>query len=642
MRTARAEHNKGVESRTLGRDRRLQRMVLKTGATSVVLFDTMRIALAYTAVLVLRFDGAVPGVHWDRFLRFIPIAIAAHLATNWRFRLYEQVWRHASVVEAVRLVEASLLSMVVLLAVDAFNTPRVPISVVVGGSVATALVTGASRFQARLLASLNRRRRSSTGTAVALIGAGEETASLIRAMRSDVSPVALTAVAVLADDPADHGRSLLGVPVLGSIEQLPQIVERLGITYALLATTETTRDLVRRSVDAAEASGIPLKLVPDVQEVLRAGVSVTRAARDVSIEDLLGREQVRTDLDAVRRTVTGRRVLITGAGGSIGSEIARQIAELEPSELVLLDHDETHLFDAAGAIRWPSRQVLADIRDEEVVLEVFAEHHPDVVFHAAAHKHVPLLEAHPCEAVRTNVIGTRNVLRAAAKFGAHHLVFISTDKAVDPSNVMGSSKLLGERLVQRHAPAGARWCAVRFGNVLGSRGSVIPVFARQIAQGGPVTVTHPEMNRYFMSTEEAVQLVLQVTTLAQGGDTFLLDMGEPVNILALARKMIRLSGYAPGTDIPIVITGTRPGEKLDEHLHSVEETELPTAHTSINRVIGPAVDLCELDAAIDKLVELASARDEENATAVLLDLPRRWASYVEGPEGVDLWNSTST
>lgn len=621
--------------------RSLQRVVLRVGIAPLVILDGLRTVLAFGAVLLLRFDGSVPDVHWERFGRFLPIIVVVQLLANWRFRLYEQVWRHASVDEAIRVVGAGAVSLLALVVIATFDTPRVPISVVVFGVVLSTMLTGASRFQTRLLAAFNRNRKSMPQTRVAVIGAGESAAMVIRALRADERGGSLAPVAVLSDQPSDQGRSLLGVPVAGTVDDLPRLTESLGLAYALLALPENSRDAIRHAADVAEEAGIALKIVPDLGEVLASG-RVARAIRDVRIEDLLGREEVQTDLQAVARVVAGRRVLITGAGGSIGSEIVRQVAAFEPAALVLVDHDETHLFEVAGPLDAPCTQVLADVRDRPVLEDLFRLHAPEVVFHAAAHKHVPLLEMHPCEAVRTNVVGTENVLRAAAEVGVERLVFVSTDKAVDPSSVMGASKWVGECLVRAYAPRGSRWCAVRFGNVLGSRGSVIPTFTRQIETGGPVTVTDPAMTRYFMSTEEAVQLVLQASALAEGTDVFMLEMGEPVNILDLARKMVRLSGYAPGTDIPIVITGARPGEKLEEQLSWSGETSTATAHEAVRRLHSRRVDIDQLHDIVAKLTALAGEGSEAAAASLLLEFPRLAAIDSDAPREAGSWSPAST
>jgi FlaA1/EpsC-like NDP-sugar epimerase len=615
------------------------RLVFRSGPLPLLALDAARTTLAFVAVLVLRFDGAVPDAHWARFGRFLPFVIAVELVCNWRFRLYEQVWRHASVDEAVRLLASGGVSLIVVLGADLFLRERVPVSVVVFGCMLATMATGASRFQSRLLASIQRGRRQAPTTPVAVLGDDEAAAALVRALRAE-GATGLRPAAVLTDTPHDRGLSLLGVPIAGVFEDLEAIADEHGITYAVLAPT-SSRAIVRRAADAADAAGVALKIVPELGRMLADG-RILRTMRDVKIEDLLGREQVKTDLASVSSTIAERRVLITGAGGSIGGEIARQVAALRPASLVLVEHDETHLFETVAALGATAvTPVLADIRDAHVMSEIFERHKPEVVFHAAAHKHVPILEQHPREAVRTNVAGTRNVLRAAAAVGTGRLVFVSTDKAVDPSSVMGASKWLGEQLVALHAPPGSRWCSVRFGNVLGSRGSVIPTFTRQIESGGPVTVTDPTMTRYFMSTEEAVQLVLQAAALAEGTDVFMLEMGEPVRILDLAHKMIRLSGYVPDEDIKIVITGVRPGEKLEEQLSWTDEQVAPTAHHAIQQLTGPALDRGMLESSIDKLVHLADLSDDEATAELLREIPTQSMIDIPSRE-TGTWSQAST
>jgi FlaA1/EpsC-like NDP-sugar epimerase len=389
-------------------------------------------------------------------------------------------------------------------------------------------------------------------------------------------------------------------------------------------------------MEGADLAGVPLKVLPPVRDLLSDRPSV-RDARDINIEDLLGRAQVATDIEGIRAVLSGATVLITGAGGSIGSEIAKQVAELAPGRLVLLDHDETHLHDLIGQLAGPAEVDLTDIRDATRIRRLLHDLRPDVVFHAAAHKHVPLLEAQPVEAVRTNLLGTRNVVAAAAETGVDRLVFISSDKAVRPSNVLGRSKWLGEQLVVELAPAGSRWCSVRFGNVLGSRGSVIPTFARQIAQGGPVTVTDPRMTRYFMSVRESVQLVLQAATLAEGGgELFMLDMGEPVNILELAERMVRLSGHQVGTEIPIRFCGRRPGEKLAEDLQNPEEESQPTSHPSIVRLTATRIDAATLVRCTRELEHLVAAGLDADASQLMTKLASSpaVATAVRRPDGL--------
>ncbi len=328
---------------------------------------------------------------------------------------------------------------------------------------------------------------------------------------------------------------------------------------------------------------------------------------------------MKIDLDAVHGLLSGRRVLITGGGGSIGSEIARQVAACSPAELILLDHDETHLHDTAATIGTPTISVLADVRDEARIRHIFASYGPEIVFHAAAHKHVPILETQGCEAITTNVLGTAAIVAAAEDYGSERFVFISTDKAVRPASVMGASKWFGEQIVLSEHGNNRRFCAVRFGNVLGSRGSVIPTFMRQIEAGGPVTVTDPRMTRYFMTIEEAVQLVLQAAVFSNGGEVFMLEMGQAVNIMDLAKRMIRLSGLRAGTDIEIEVVGIRSGEKLSEQLAAPDETPHPTDHHSIVRLDPLRMPLAVLEHRVREFAQIADRLDDGDARRCLID-----------------------
>ena len=542
--------------------------------------DAVLVACCFTGLLVVRFDGAVPASYWSAFRTFLPVALGCCLAANWVWGLYSQLWRHASVQEARRVLLSGGTSLVALLVVNFAADRLMPLSVIVFGAIGATVVTGANRFRSRLFA-FHRRSDDQHGMRVAVLGAGETGAALVRDMLRagrGVVPVAL-----LDDAPAKQGRGCMGVKVLGGIADLPRIAAERDVHQVVLAIPSAGADVVRRAAAAADEAGLSLRVVPGMAELVGGQVSM-RDVRDLRIEDLLGRQQVATDLAAVHTLLSGRRVLVTGAGGSIGSEIARQVAACRPADLVLIDSDESNLHDTATGLARPCVPVLCDIRRGDALRDVLMQHRPEVLFHAAALKHVPLLEAHPCEAAETNVLGTAALVRAARLAGVGCLVFISTDKAVRPSSVMGATKQLAEQIVLAERPDGARYCAVRFGNVLGSRGSVIPTFLRQIAAGGPVTVTDARMTRYFMSTEEAVQLVLQAAALAEGGEVFMLEMGEPVRILDLAARMIRLSGRRVGTDIEIRVTGVRPGEKLREELSTPEENATPSAHPAILRL----------------------------------------------------------
>jgi len=593
----------------------------------LAILDVAVVLVAYLAPLVLRFDGAVPGQYWDRFWVFIPAAALLHLLTNFFSGLYGQMWRYASVQEARRVVIAGVSAGGLVAGAGALigRSRPLPLSVMMLGATLSLMAFGAIRFQNRLFA-FRRRSLPDEPTRVLLVGAGDAAAIVLKDIIRN-SQLGLEPVAIVDDDPRKIGRSLHGVPVLGPRSSIPPLVAKLHVSQVLLAMASATGDLVSDVAALCEEADVPLRVLPSVHEIVGGRRVTARDIRDLRIEDLLGRKQVETDLEAVAGMLQGRRVLVTGAGGSIGSEIARQVLAFRPASLLLLDHDETHLFDLEASLRADIvdldvdvRSLLADIRDRERILEEFNRHEPDVVFHAAAHKHVPILEVHPEEAVKTNVLGATNVVEAAVVTGVERLVFISTDKAVNPVSVMGISKRLAERIVLGFHGFGTVLCAVRFGNVLGSRGSVIPTFLRQIGAGGPVTVTDPTMTRYFMSVQEAVQLVLQAGALSSGGEVFTLDMGEPVNILSLAKKLIRLSGHVPERDIRIVVTGPRPGEKLAEELVVPDEESVPSAHPSIVVSRPPRPELVRLRATFRELETLARDGRREELTERMREL----------------------
>jgi len=590
--------------------------------------DAILATFGYVVVLMLRYDGGVPSDSWASFLTFIPVALTVHLAVNMAVGLYGRMWRHASIVEARRVLGAGAASGLLLLATyllwyrPARGTVDLPASIPVLGAAVTTMLIGALRFQSRLFAFHRHRDPLDVRpTRVAVIGAGEAGAAIVAGMQR--SPEAgLRPVALLDDDPRKQRRSIGGVPIVGFIQDLPAVAGDLEVDQVLLAIPSADASLVRRIVELAEVAEVPLKVLPSVTEMVGAKPSVLDV-RDVRIDDLLGRQQVDTDLDEVGRLLAGRRVLVTGGGGSIGSEIVRQVSMFEPAALLVLDHDETLLHDAMALVDGKATAVLADVRNSDALERVFERHAPEIVFHAAALKHVPVLEDHPSEAIHTNMQGTMNLLNAASRWGVERLVFISTDKAVRPSSVMGASKWLGEQLVLGRAPAGARYSAVRFGNVLGSRGSVIPTFRRQIAAGGPVTVTHPEMTRFFMSVQEAVQLVLQAAAFSEGGEVFMLEMGEPMRIVELAKRMISLSGHTPGEDIEIHFTGMRPGEKMTEELRAPAEMPYPTPHPSIVSLYPQRLPKVELEAGARLLSRLAELGEDEQVACELRQLANR-------------------
>jgi FlaA1/EpsC-like NDP-sugar epimerase len=598
------------------------------GDLVLALVDCFVILTTYTLLLVFRFEFSVPDEYWNRLWVFLPVALVVHLTANRLWHTYGHMWQHASVEEARRLLLAGLSSEVVLLIFFVgLSHYRMPLSVILVGPLLATIVMGAVRFQSRLFA-FRRADELGPGLRVAVVGAGTGGAAAVREMRRDPH-LGLTPVAVIDDEPRIQGKSLSGVPIAGGIDDLERIVREHEAHQVLLAISNAPSEVAERVAAGAAAVGVPVKVMPRLGDLVEGRVSL-RDVRDLRIEDLLGREQVEVDFEMVRGLLRDRRVLVTGGGGSIGGEIARQVASFGPATLAILDHDETHLHEAAQNLPPGTTQVLADIRDPIVVQQVFDRVRPDVVFHAAAHKHVPILEAHACEAAATNVVGTANVVDAAVRSRVERLVCISTDKAARPTSVMGSSKWVAEQIVLERTPPGRQFCSVRFGNVLGSRGSVIPTFQRQIAAGGPVTVTDRRMTRFFMSTREAVSLVLQAAAGSEDQGVLMLEMGQPVNILTLAERMIRLCGYEVD-DIGIEFTGARPGESLVEELHGAGELVEPTAHPAIVAVLPVSLTPGTLDDALRELADFVALGDDEGARDRLRSLTSNGATAQPAP-----------
>ncbi len=585
------------------------------GDIPLVVLDALLAALTYFMLFQMRFDLDVPSKYWHRFAIFVPAVIVLTVLATGLWGGYGRTWQHASIDEARRIALAAVCVAVLNVPLFGLGNPNIPLLVLVLGPFVVMVLQGLVRFQSRLFAfRRNPIGADGSGLRVAVVGAGVTGAAAVREMQR--SPHAgLVAVAMLDDDPRLHRRTMLGVPVLGGVDDLAAVARDRDVHQVLLAVSDNA-EVARRVADQAAVLGLPVRVLPSTSAWVN-GQGSLRDVRDLGIEDLLGREQVTLDPAPVRDLIHGRRVLVTGAGGSIGSVIARQVAALGPERLVLLDHDETHLHDASEGLQGRFETVLADVRDPIALDRIFSRVRPDIVFHAAAHKHVPILERHACEAVRTNVLGTVNVVDAARRVNATHFVAISTDKAADPSSVMGATKWLAEQVVLTRAPAGLRYCAVRFGNVAGSRGSVIPTFQRQIAAGGPVTVTDPRMTRWFMSIDEAVRLVLQAAATGADHAVLALQMGEQVNVYELAERMIRLVGRRPGSDIEILITGVRPGEKLAEEMIGPGETFVGDGPIlGIEPVVMSPADL---ERALTRLASVVDALDDDAARATLAE-----------------------
>lgn len=547
------------------------------------------------------------------------------------FGLYRRMWTYASVREMTLIVlavtTASLVVSIVMISLHSLGLFRgLSRSALAIDWLLTIILCGGLRFAMRALAenaSLNSARLKTRRALI--VGAGDAGALVVRELQKNAQ-VNLSAVGFVDDNPTKQRQQIYGIPVVGTITDLARLLDNLHIDEVIIAIPSAPGRIIRTVADICRLKGIPFRTMPGIYELLGGKVSVSRL-RDVDITDLLRREPTRIRDEEIGETINGRVVLVTGAGGSIGRELCRQIARWGPAELLMLGHGENSIFEALLDLQesfpgLPVQPLICDIRERERLENLMARHRPQVVFHAAAHKHVPMMEKNVEEAVTNNILGTRNLVDLAIANGVEKLVMISTDKAIRPVNVMGATKRIGEMIVLDAAVrSGRAFSVVRFGNVLGSRGSVVPIFKRQIARGGPITITHPDMRRYFMTIPEAVYLVLQSASLGQGGETFVLNMGQQVRILDLAEDLIRLSGLTPGKDVEIVFTGVRPGEKLSEDLWDEGYTFQPTAHPDIYHLdTQDELQGEELRRAVNELGRLALEGDAPSIVRLLDDL----------------------
>ncbi len=583
------------------------------------LLDLMVLSVSLLFAYLARFEFVLTATTFDRLVTQLPLVLLVQLTVMLAFGVYSFIWRYVGLGELWAFVKASVASAGVLVIIRLFvpaalHLWKVPLSVIVIDTVFAFSGVVALRVVRRVLYERYERDSTRTGKGgrrkpVLLVGAGR--AGLMAAKEiQGRGDLALDIRGFVDDDPEKRGAVVQGIKVLGSTRDLPRLVGELGIGDVIVTIAKASRRQIRRIVEICDSVPVHTKIIPGLYEILDGKVEISRI-RDIEIEDLLGRDPVRLEEDDVAAFLKGKSVMVTGAGGSIGSEIARQVARFAPSSLLLLERAEFVLFNIDRELRqaWPEQVIVplvADIGDESRMRWVMRQYRPAVIFHAAAHKHVPMMETNPTEAAKNNVLGTRLTGQIAGEMEAEAFVLISTDKAVRPTSVMGASKRVAELVIQdldqRYS---TRFVAVRFGNVMGSAGSVIPIFRDQIRRGGPVTVTHPDMVRYFMTIPEASQLVLQAGAMGEGGEIFILDMGEPVRILDLAKDMIALSGLKPYEDIDIVFSGIRPGEKLFEELETVGEHIEKTRHPKI--FIGQIAryEPEEVDAAVARLEKLS-------------------------------------
>lgn len=544
-----------------------------------------------------------------------PILVLSYLAWMYILRIYQRVWRYAGSRELFALIYSGLGACVTYAAITMAMGLNLPRSLYVILFIVITGIIGFGRLMFRYvsLKYYSNKQKNEETVPVLIVGAGDAGAIIAREIMT-YHAKNRELVGFVDDDPKKVGRLLAGQMIMGDRHDIPRLVAEHGIKEIVIAMPSAKAATVKEIVSICAPLKCKTNILPGLYQLLDGNVSLSQM-RPIEIEDLLQREPVRLDMDEIAAYLEGKVVLVTGAGGSIGSEICRSVMRMKPAKLILLGHGENSIYLINKEL---SKQygadavtpVVADIRDTEQLMSIFAEYKPEVVFHAAAHKHVPLMEAWPMSAVLNNILGTRSVADVAGRSGVRKFVMISTDKAVNPTSVMGASKRIAEKVIQAmNTCYPTEYVTVRFGNVLGSRGSVVPLFREQIAKGGPVTVTHEEMIRYFMTIPEASQLVLQAGAMGKGGELFLLDMGEPVKIIDLARNMIRLSGFEPGTEIPIQITGLRPGEKLYEELLTAEEGTEHTKHEKIYEARIEPLDADWLFAKIEELLHTHSADD---------------------------------
>ena len=622
----------------------MKKLIRNKNFWTILSIDTVLLFLAYYFSYFIRFEGKIPAFELANFTTTVWLIIPWKISCFMLFKVYRGMWRYSGIEDLLNLVKATFLSSCTIISAILFlyyfrGFPR---SVFVIDAVLTLLLIGGLRLAIRLymqrpnfsknkhqflrlLGNKNNLKR------MIIIGAGDAGEKMLRELL-DNPRLAYHIVGFLDDDYRKHGMQIHGVPVLGDVDDLASLVKHYEIDEILIAISSASGKEMRRVVDGCEATGVKFKTIPGIGELIDGRVSV-KAIRDVAYEDLMGRQPIRMETEKIASYIKNESILVTGAGGSIGSELCRQIARFYPSSLILLDCTENNLYQIEMEFSGTYSHlkyipVLGNILNQGLLDKTFQKYHPQVVFHAAAYKHVPMMELNPCEAVFTNIKGTQNLLGVAQNNGVERFVFVSTDKAVRPANVMGASKRVAELLIQAHSTRNhTRFMSVRFGNVIGSSGSVIPLFRKQIEKGGPVTITHPEITRFFMTIPEAAQLILQAGAMGEGGEIFILEMGTPIKILDLAKDLIRLSGFEPDRDIEIKFTGLRPGEKLYEELITEGEGIVPTRHEKILVLRGEPCSLKWLSVKIEELRSLAEKQDAVGIIRKLKEILPEYQPY---------------
>ena len=624
---------------------RVETILLRYRLPCHVVIHTVLFSLALLLAYLVRYDIAETNVEWhnwfpNSFLPWLPVFVIGKLLIFGHLKLFRGGWQYASIRDVANILLGSWLFLLIVYSlvmlfryVPVFFDRRGPAflasysqGVLLMDFMATVFLVCTARLSFRLYREELRPLSSEGVRRVLIVGAGDAAEAVVREihrMREERYRVA----GLVDDDPSKKGMFIHGIPVLGTTEDIRDICEAEDVEEIIIAIPSATQKELRRVIDLCSGTKLKFQSLPGVSDLIEGRITVSQI-RPVDINDLLGREAVELDDEAIARFIQGRCILITGAGGSIGAEMCRQVCHYHPAKLVLVEQAENPLFDIENELianhpDIPAEAIICDIYDRSRVMEIWGKYQPDVVIHAAAHKHVPIMERNPCEAIKNNILGTRNVADASSEYAVAEFVMASTDKAVNPSSVMGVSKRVAEIYMQAlNERPGCRtqFKAVRFGNVLGSSGSVVPAFRRLIAAGGPLTVTDPEMERYFMTIPEASQLVLQAAATGNGGQVLLLDMGEPIKIVDLARNMITLSGFRPGEDIDIVFTGARPGEKLFEELRTAGEDIEPTVHPKVLVWKHESVEWDRVQESYRRLEQLANCLDRQPIVEALRDV----------------------
>lgn len=585
----------------------------------LLIADIIFINIAYLFSFVVRFDFNIPSNYIQTYIKMLPVILLVYIISLASFKMYRSLWSNASIDEFIKGLIACIISGGISLIYNNVGSRTLPNSIVILSAILIYVMVVGIRLSYRIYRRIVVYGKLDVKTAkkrVLVVGAGSCGHMVISEMYKNKEDVNMVPVGVVDDDKTKIGTFLLGVKVLGNKNDIPKIVNEYKIDTIIIAISKTSPKKKKEIIEICQQTDVEIKIIPGVYEIIEGKLSLTKM-RDVDIKDLLGRDEVELDKAGVSNYLKDKVVLVTGGGGSIGSELCRQIANFKPKKLLILDIYENNAYDIQNELKRNMPEldqftIIASVRDKRRLRKIFKQFKPDVVFHAAAHKHVPLMEDNSEEAIKNNVVGTLNVAECADEFNAEKFVLISTDKAVNPTNIMGATKRMCEMIVQAmNKISKTDYVAVRFGNVLGSNGSVIPLFKNQIKNGGPVTLTHKEIIRYFMLIPEAAQLVLQAGAFAKGGEIFILDMGEPVKIYDLAKKLIKLSGFEPEKDIKIEVTGLRPGEKLYEELLMNEEGLTETKNNKIFIGVPSDFEINEIKKNIDELLFVALNEDKE-------------------------------